>query len=477
MASFPRHRKRTRIAGRVALAVALGIAACDAGPVAGEEPKLGVITPEGPASTVADFFRVTEPFADVWTAVENNDEANIRFEGRLHFDIWDVGSASPGIGAFENPDPTDPDFLRIPSGDAIARRVWLTTVVDLTESTFFRAESNFTDARQPGLKDFFLGSVDLPGNQTLRIGHQKRPLGLEYINSSLHNVFLERALAVEAFNENVRRVGVGVLGHSDDESVTWRYGIFNETPLSLVGDYDDGDIQPTYNLRIATSPVYESDGRVYLHLGVAGMVGDPEDGTTFFTPPEASSVGTWLDTGAIAGAETFETLGLEAMLNLGALQLCGEYQFNWTQRDRFSPAGDFQPDVRFHGGYAYVSYFLTGEHIPYERTLGRIGRPQPRRPVRFAERLGLGKSDDDTFAGHGWGAWQVAARVSTLDLTDGDIRGGRGVNTSLALNWYLTAFAKLQLNVVRSEIEDRGPIAGFSQGSATLTGLRFALEF
>ena len=54
-----------------------------------------------------------------------------------------------------------------------------------------------------------------------------------------------------------------------------------------------------------------------------------------------------------------------------------------------------------NGFYVQGSYLLTGEHRPYNRALGIFSGIRPKR--NFLE-------------DGGWGAWELAARYSYLDL-------------------------------------------------------------
>jgi Phosphate-selective porin len=78
-----------------------------------------------------------------------------------------------------------------------------------------------------------------------------------------------------------------------------------------------------------------------------------------------------------------------------------EYFYADTDRRR----GD---DLSFDGWYIQTAYVPTGESRNYNPSAGKFGRFKPARPV------GSG----------GPGAWQLAARISEVDLTDGMIEGG-----------------------------------------------------
>ncbi|MCH7688400.1 MAG: hypothetical protein IH899_17250 [Planctomycetes bacterium] len=245
----------------------------------------------------------------------------------------------------------------------------------------------------------------------------------------------------------------------------------------------DGDVvgdsrQYSFNARLSSSPWYECDGSNYFHWAVSGMFArpdgdvDPNDTNAnlgrFRTRAELRSDTRWLDTGAIAGAEAYEILGLESILNVGPLQLVGEYQFNWLQRDNTTPGTG--PDVFFHGAYVYIAYMLTGEHVPYHRKSGTIGRVKPYRNFSFTDRCCGNEAK-------GWGAWQIALRYSYLDLTDQDILGGVENNLTFGLVWYQNAYTSLQFNAIYGDIRDHSPVGGFSDGHFTALGTRLRVDF
>ena len=398
-----------------------------------------------------------------------------QINGRIHADYWNFVNDSPGIGFFEHSDPMENNFGNDPEDRFAFRRIRLEMKGNILETMLWRTQVDFNNPGTPEIKDVFLGFTELPHNQQLLIGHQKRPIGLDHLNSSRYNVFVERPFVVEAFNEDARRPGIAMYGHADDESLNWRYGFYYLENISRDGRTIGDSRQMSFNARLAGSPWYDdaSDGRGYFHWGLSTMFARPDGDAVpadpnsnegrFRTRVEARSDSRWLNTGRIAGAAAYEIIGLESIFNVGPFQAVGEYQHNFLQRDGGS-------NLQFHGGYFYLSYFLTGEHIPYDRTSGTIGRVKPFENFFLVDRMSGGQ-------GVGWGAWNVAFRYSYLDLSDGNVLGGIGESWTTALNWFWTPYSKVQLDLSYGTIHDHAPVGGFTGGNYFLIGTRFAVEF
>jgi phosphate-selective porin OprO/OprP len=395
---------------------------------------------------------------------------NLRINGRIHLDYWGFEKDSPGTGFFEHPTTgADPE-------DRFAfRRLRLNFRGDISDTMMYRFDLEFAEPQNPGYRDAWIGFRELPWFQTVLIGNQKRPLGLDHWNSSNDNVFIERPLVIEAFNEDARRLGITSYNVSEDESHTWQLGVYNLENTAQSGAYIGDSLQLSANARLSGNPWYDesSDGRGYFHWAVSGMLARPDGNASpadtnrnegrFRTRVEARSDERWLNTGRIAGAEWYEIMGVEAMLNVGPLQIVHEYQFNWLQRQS-------GPDLFFQGAYVYVAYMLTGEHIPYDRSKSSIDTMKPFENFFLVNRCRGG-------TGGGWGAWQVAVRYSYLDLSDQDIQGGVGSNLTFALNWYWTANSKLQVNYITGQIDEHAPVGGFTSGNYSILGTRFLMFF
>ncbi|MBT4867895.1 MAG: ATPase [Planctomycetaceae bacterium] len=399
----------------------------------------------------------------------------LNINGRIHADHWSFADDSRGIHFFENPttgvDPEDRYFFR---------RIRLKFEGEILDNMLYRMQIDFNSPDSGEMKDMYIGWDDLPVLGRLLVGNQKRPLGLDHLNSSRFNIFMERPLVVEAFNEDARRFGIAAYNVSDDERYNWRYGAYALENMVTDGEIVGDSRQWSVNARLASSPWYDEycGGRNYFHWAIAGMAArpdgdvDPNDTNAnegrFRTRAELRSRSRWIDTGRIAGAQWYEILAFESILNVGPLQVVGEYQSNWMQRDN-TTAGT-GPDLYFHGGYIYAAYMLTGEHVPLKRKSGTIDRVTP------FQNFFLVDCCDDGIAS-GWGAWQVALRYSYLDLTDNDVQGGIEENVTLGLVWYFNANSSLQFNAIWGDIRDHRPVGGFTGGDFTALGTRLRINF
>jgi len=293
----------------------------------------------------------------------------------------------------------------------------------------FKAQYDFAGG-DADFKDVYVGIVDLPfGN--IRVGHFKEPFSLEELTSSKYLTFLERALP-NAFAPG-RNTGImlhgNALAHSDPR-MTWAVGVFRDTP-------DDGDVQDDvgYNFtgRVTWLPWYEDSGRTMLHLGGAYSHRNPNDDMARFdSRPEAHLTDRFVDTGTFV-SDDVDMVGLEAAWVSGPLSIQGEYMF--TNADIASSAD-------FHGYYAQISYFLTGEYRRYKPTEGTFSRIKP--------------NENYNYSGGGRGAWEFALRYSGLDLSDSGIVGGQLHDITAALNWYLNPNTRVMWNYVNSVREDIG---------------------
>lgn len=410
-------------------------------------------------------------------------EASMNVVGRVHMDYWTFPHTDRGINLIET---GDPDIS--PQDELGFRRLRFGVRGDLPSNMEYRIEMEFAGGNDVEFRDAWLGWNDLPIFQKLIVGNQKRPYGLDQWNSSRYNVFMERPFTNDGFNQDVRRLGVQSWAFSENLEYNWQYGVFNQRNIQDEGIYISDHLQPEYAGRFAHTWWYDetSDGRGYGHWAIAGTLahpdgsagGDPDpvgsdraaNEARFRSRPSARTISRWLDTERIDGADWYELIGVEGVLNIGPLQLVGEYQQIMLQRDP-----GFGDDLFFHGGYVYVAYFLTGEHMPWDRETGQLDMITPFENFFLVERCRGG-------VGHGWGAWQVAVRMDYGDFSDDNILGGEAQAVTLGVNWYWTPYARMQFNYLVGRIENHrldadDPDSPIVAGDYEILGTRAMVDF
>jgi len=344
---------------------------------------------------------------------------------------------------------------------------------------------DFALANQPSYLDNYLEWKELPYLKHVRAGHYFEPFSLERVTQNRNNTFMERSL-VDTFAP-ARNMGVMTYGNTENERATWAIGTFR-TNSDNVGN-DSFDSGQALTMRGTTLPWWDeaSDGRFYLHLGAAysfrdtylnqvrfrntpeirkqqptgvfGPVGPPSPSNYINSVPGPFAP-IFVDTGFIA-ADHFQLFDPEFALILGPLSLQSEYAFAVVDQ-----IGG--PSLFFNGYMAQISYFLTGEHRPYDRKLGIHDRV---RPFEDFFRVRTASRGIQT----GLGAWEIAARFSNIVLNDKNIHGNNLTDFTVGLNWYLNPYTRWKFNYVRAFLEDSRANKGNSMTDAY--GMRIDFDF
>ena len=388
----------------------------------------------------------------------NDGRFHIEFGGRIMTDFAFWTSDDEDVEAVVNDGEDLEDWTEF-------RRARLFTSGKLyNKSVTYKAQYDFAGGTE--FKDVKMGFPKLLGGiGTLTVGHQKEPFSLESLTSSKYITFMERALPEDTFSPG-RNTGFQVSNAVLNERATWAVGLFDDTD-GFGEDMGDGDWATTG--RLTAAPLYADDGAKVVHLGVAGSFRAIDgDSIGYDNDPEMHEAPDFVDTGDIM-ADQNTLLGVESALVFGPFSLQGEYM----QSDIDTESDPFFDDPKFDGWYLYASYFLTGEHRPYDTGDGAFGRVKPAQ---------------NAFEDGGLGAWEVAVRLSNLDLTDGLVTPepdpldpfdtpekktpGELDNISLGLNWYLNPNTRVMFNYVMADL-DRGEVD--DDVSAFMT--RFQIDF
>ena len=352
-----------------------------------------------------------------------------------------IGAYAQLDSAFYSDNPTDfSDATQL-------RRARLSVAGTAYQDWDYKVEADFAGTTQGGstnevtITDAYLRYTGFkPFSFTA--GSFKVPFSLEAVSSAKYITFMERGLPFAFLN--LRALG-GMVATSGDNWTT-SLGTFGDTVTSE----NDDDEGKSVAARVTYAPFFQSD-RV-LHFGASGAWREPPqnapaDATMpcsadnscaetvrFRSKPESNPIndsitgGRLVDTGNIPGdVQYFSLFGAELAGVYGPFSVQGEY----IRTDVDRSVGD---SLVFDGYYGYASWFLTGESRNYKADKGIFDILIPNKPFSLAS--------------GGWGAWELAARYSEIDLNDDDVSGGRERDITAGLNWYPNPYIRFMANYI-----------------------------
>jgi phosphate-selective porin OprO and OprP len=288
------------------------------------------------------------------------------------------------------------------------------------------------------------GYVTYRGFQTktplqFTMGHFKIPFSQESLMADKSMTFMERSLPNVFLN--ARAPGVMLSAGKDNwSSALMLFGEQISSTASSVSDEAGGA-----SLRLTWAPWIAPGAN--LHFGIASSIRFPSQNNTSLTTtpisyteavrfrakPESNiSELRLVDTGNIIDLDQTQLMGIELAGSIGAAGFNAEFINTKIQRK------NQREDLEFSGWYAQTSWTITGEQRGYKGDKGLYDGIKPASSS---------------------GAWELALRLSEIDLNDGplqlrnslwlpEINGGKERNATLALNWYLNAFIRGSLNYV-----------------------------
>jgi phosphate-selective porin OprO/OprP len=336
-----------------------------------------------------------------------NDGVNLR-RGRLYF-----------VGKFDDfMVNITPDFGGSPDGTP----------------TLFEANVNYTGIRRV----------------TATVGYFHPFVSLEDATFPGDLLFLERPSIINierSVAAGIQRASLGAKASTEDyfASAYLTGPLFGAQNNTLLNDEQLGFIG-----RLAARPYYDEDwsihagfsGQTAFHpnINASGTPGVSRTTLDFADQPELRiDFNKLVDTGPLS-ARSASAYGGELGLSWRNFLVQGEYyQIGVTQ----SKLPDVPaPRLGFNGGYVEGSWVLTGEPHPYDAKRASWGRPEVDHPFSLAD--------------GGIGAWELAARYSTVSLNSnvvpgvsqsvtGGIFGGQQQIGALALNWYPNDWLRFML--------------------------------
>jgi len=287
----------------------------------------------------------------------------------------------------------------------------------------YKSEYEFAGS-QVGFEDVYVGFTNIPYLGKVRFGHIDEGFGLELRTSNRHTTFMERALT----HAIIPGTETGVLAKNlvMDDRLFFNIGIFRDTNRGR----HSGDGGYNVTGRLVGLPIKNNDNTELLHLGISGSHRNPDGPVRFSSKPESDlSNFRYVDTGNI-GVDDEDLIGLEFAWIHGPLSVQTEYVLDSVDTQQGG-------DANISAWYAFVSYFLTGESRFYDLGSATFDRPKVKKNFREG----------------GPGAWEVAARFSSIDLEDNIAHGGKEDDITLGLNWYFNPNTKLMFNYIRALID------------------------
>jgi phosphate-selective porin OprO/OprP len=375
-------------------------------------------------------------------------------------------------------EPDAPDVARL--GDNLGlRRARVYTEGTLFHDYDYRFEYDWArnGGGTQGITDAFIRYTYFkPFNLT--IGQLNEGKGLESSMSNNFMTFIERPLPHNALIEAgpASKYQLGIMGDTHGTLLhhpyTLKAGITTESlgapaPGNSANNSQgninrnafSGDIGYQWVGRATFVPYRAVNSHHWLHTGIWGSWRDVnnhynEDGSyrnggwQFVAQPDANMDRTnWINTGnltatacavfdagghCIRHAVTREVANI-AMFGAELAGVFGPGHFTAEYMQADVSGTGYGSDDTLRGYSAYAGWFLTGETRPYDENKGLWNRLVPH---------------DSLIGGHGWGAWEVAARYDLMDMNTPRIAGGSVNTATLALNWYLNSHVRLMTNWV-----------------------------
>jgi len=273
-----------------------------------------------------------------------------------------------------------------------------------------------------GFTDWYVATSLGPLGQ-LRYGKIKEPFTYELTGDSANLPFQERILNPFFVT---RGTGFRLDNTMAHNRMSWSVGLFNSWWIERQAFTSSAN---DFAGRLTGLPYLSKNGDTYVHLGIGfRYAGDDGDGMMQFRDrPESATADYYVDTGKIKAEHSINT-SLEGLWTRGAFSLLSEYA-------RARVDSPTTGDPTFWGAYVTVAYVLTGEHRPYDPKVAYARRilPQGR-----------------------WGAWEVFARYSHIDLDDAAVAGGTMDKGAFGVNWWATRRWKIGFDYGLTELDRFG---------------------
>ena len=315
------------------------------------------------------------------------------------------------------------------------------------------------------LQDVYMDARFLP-EVRLRAGKFKTPFGLERLQQPVNISFVERALPNNLVPN--RDVGIQLHGELRGGVLNYMLGVFNGVPDGESGDLDqDPHDSKDYAGRIFAQPFLKKENSALrgLGIGIAATTGVHRGTTTgsnlrpYLTTGQTTFFNYVADgtrIGTVIADGRLSRLSPQAYYYQGPFGLLAEYVFS-SQGIR---KADSWARVEQTASQVGLTYVLTGEDASYRGVI----------PKRAME------------PGSAWGAFEVTARYSELNVDDKAfpvfanprISARKAQAWATGLNWYFNRNVKFVTNYEQTFFKEGGAVGNRQTEKVILTRFQFA---
>lgn len=361
----------------------------------------------------------------------SNDDTAFKFRGRILVDYvgQDVSREGPG-GDFK-------------TSNLRGRQVFLGVEGKLNNYFAYKAEGGWVNGGASSWDDVVIEYK--PSEPVSILFGNIKAAGLENLTSTRFTTFMDRGpygdfgvdsyllSAVGKYAGYNYSVTLAVQGNSINSADVANAGADSKERFGVTARAHwapvNGDMD---KLHVALSYRYRNRGDESAFAYTGRTVTAYTNGTTYYT------------TGAIGNRD--KTLAVEGMYIHGPFSVQGEYANIDVTRVGGAAIGD---DPKIKVGYAFVSFWPTGETRNYDPAAGEVKRPKILNPVTAG----------------GFGGVELALRYDYADLGDAydtlktkpaTSQAGKYTSWTVGLNYYPTSYVRFQANYTDGKVDNIG---------------------
>ncbi len=360
-----------------------------------------------------------------------NDQNLFKVRGRILVDA-----------VFQDFDREAPTGIDEKTRNFRGRQAFLGVEGQLNSQWAYKAEGGWVNGGSPSWDDVVIEYKPVE-NASIMIGNVKST-GMENITSTRFLTFMERGPYANVADLDYY---LGVVGRywGPNWSVTGAVqgDKLNNPDVLASGTpgVNDAKERLAEAVRVTFAPIVDDAQTVHFGASYRHRDHGSEAGFSYSFRPNTAIVPAGFITGATNVAASDDTFTGEFAAFWNSFSVQGEYQHIRYDGMTTTAAGARQPDGKVKSGYAFVSWWPTGERRRYQVPTGDFGRPRILNPV----------------TGGGWGAVELAARYDWVDLKGAVNAAGVNPGTykgyTLGANYYPFPYVRFMLNYTSGKQE------------------------